>query len=175
MVSSGVVSGCKVAALRSRINLWRAVDAAWQRTQHTTACRKPKAGAASQRNTQSTRMGSRWCVVDGTHGAVGKDLRTKASSGLGIFILPKTDRVLCHCVSFHLGARGQLPVACSRWLAHHCSPPDKDRFRTMCSLAVLSDQKLTKEARILCVCTRSTQRHSVIPRQPHTACPVASF
>src|SRR6266849_5713642 len=40
------------------------------------------------------------CTVDGTHRAVGKGLGIKASSGLGIFIVPETNRVLCHCMSF---------------------------------------------------------------------------
>src|SRR5262245_25844675 len=40
------------------------------------------------------------CPANGTHRAVGKGLGIKASSGLGVFIVPDTNRVLCHCMSF---------------------------------------------------------------------------
>jgi hypothetical protein len=50
---------------------------------------------------QRRRLASLGCTVDGTHRAVGKGLGIKASSGLGIFIVPETNRVLCHCMSFH--------------------------------------------------------------------------
>src|SRR5205807_6011626 len=40
------------------------------------------------------------CTVDGIHRAVGKGLCIKASSGLGIPVVPETNRVLCHCMSF---------------------------------------------------------------------------
>src|SRR5262249_35475157 len=47
---------------------------------------------------------ARWvitgCAEDGTHSAVGKSLGIKASSGLGILIVPEANRVLCHCMSF---------------------------------------------------------------------------
>src|SRR5436190_880464 len=45
------------------------------------------------------------CTEDGTHRAVGKGLGIKASSGLGIFIVPEAKRVLCHCMSFRFEAR----------------------------------------------------------------------
>src|SRR6266480_1142364 len=52
---------------------------------------------------------ARWvvtgCTEDGTHRAVGKSLGIKASSGLGIFIVPEANRVLCHCLSFRFEAR----------------------------------------------------------------------
>jgi hypothetical protein len=46
-----------------------------------------------------------WCTVDGTHSAVGKGRDVKASSGLGILIVPETNRVLCHCMSFRFEPR----------------------------------------------------------------------
>src|SRR5207249_7692653 len=45
------------------------------------------------------------CTMDGTHRAVGKDLGIKASSGLGILIVPQANCVLCHCMSFRFEAR----------------------------------------------------------------------
>ena len=45
------------------------------------------------------------CTVDGTHSAVGKGLGIKASSGFGILIVPETNRVLCHCISFRFEPR----------------------------------------------------------------------
>src|SRR4029077_2313762 len=40
------------------------------------------------------------CTVDGTQRAVGKSLGIKSSSGLGVLIVPETNCVLCHCISF---------------------------------------------------------------------------
>src|ERR1700722_9345929 len=45
------------------------------------------------------------CTVDGTHSTVGKGLGIKASGGLGILVVPETNRVLCHCRSFRLEPR----------------------------------------------------------------------
>src|SRR4030095_15516963 len=45
------------------------------------------------------------CTVDGTHRAVGKGLGMKASSNLGILIVPDANRVLRHCISFRSDAR----------------------------------------------------------------------
>ena len=44
------------------------------------------------------------CAMDGTHRAVGKGLGIKASSGLGIIIVPEANRVLCHCISLRFEA-----------------------------------------------------------------------
>ena len=44
------------------------------------------------------------CPMDGTHRAVGKGLGIKASSGLGISIVPEANRVLCHCISLRFEA-----------------------------------------------------------------------
>src|SRR4029077_2328582 len=44
------------------------------------------------------------CTENGTHCAIGKGLGIKASSGLGILIVPEANRVLCHCISFHFEA-----------------------------------------------------------------------
>ena len=42
------------------------------------------------------------CTVDGAHYAVGEGLGVELSSSLGIIIVPETNRVFCHCVSFPL-------------------------------------------------------------------------
>src|SRR5262245_20467761 len=40
------------------------------------------------------------CTVDGAHRTVGKSFGIKSSSGLGIFIVPEANCILCHCMSF---------------------------------------------------------------------------
>src|SRR4030081_3233101 len=45
------------------------------------------------------------CTVDATHCAVRKGFGIKASSGLGIPIVPEANRVLCHYMSFRIEAR----------------------------------------------------------------------
>jgi ribulose-5-phosphate 4-epimerase/fuculose-1-phosphate aldolase len=63
------------------------------------------------------------CTVDGTHRAVGKGLGIKASSSLGILIVPDANRVLCHCISFRFEARVHLRNS----LARRPRPPDHDK------------------------------------------------
>jgi hypothetical protein len=46
-----------------------------------------------------------WCTVDATYSTIGKGLGVKASSGLGIPIVPETNRVLCHRMSFRFEPR----------------------------------------------------------------------
>src|SRR6266550_4058386 len=47
---------------------------------------------------------ARWEItgraVDGAHRAVGKGLGVEPGSSLGVLIVPETNRVLCHCLSF---------------------------------------------------------------------------
>src|SRR4029077_11001488 len=59
------------------------------------------------------------CTVDGTHRAVGKGLGIKASSGLGIFIVPETNRVLCHCMSFRFSRWPTICRPLSAYLVEH--------------------------------------------------------
>ena len=43
-------------------------------------------------------------AVDGAYRTVGKSLGIEPGSCLGVLIVPEANRVLCHCISFHLEA-----------------------------------------------------------------------
>src|SRR4029079_10158596 len=87
--------------------------------------------------------------MDGTDRAIGKGSSIKSGSGLGILVVPETNCVLCHCVSFRSEAALNDYHSFSDRIANRASPLENSPS-CAAMLSARDRQSFTQQVRWIC-------------------------